>query len=405
MNSENDELRTQLARLKALPVGDPPPLSELRRRIERRRRHAYWAALAVVCTVVISAGAIGVRVAARRATPASGQVSAPSQPGEATTLLVTIGGAPAGLSVVDTGAGTVRQVVAPADARGPLPLLLLPPHRAVFVGDAPATAGTGGYGVFAVDLDDPGPAVLLGKGAYFVPSAHRGRVWVVDSTSGPAATVREVTASGTVSVPDTRVPDGIVVGATSKGLILAAATPHGPQASAGVLRVWDPGSGRVVTTIPDDVPVSADGDLVASCRTPCTALTITNVRTGKHLSVVPPHDSPYVSGILEGIGEGAFSPDARRLAVWVLPRPQELQGPARVAVIDVTNGALTSSSSTISRPAALAWSSDSGRVFFSAGAAGLNWDVGAFAPGHGVTRLKLPPVTLAQPQAFAVESP
>ena len=35
MNSENDELRTQLARLKALPVGDPPPLSELRRRIER----------------------------------------------------------------------------------------------------------------------------------------------------------------------------------------------------------------------------------------------------------------------------------------------------------------------------------------------------------------------------------
>jgi hypothetical protein len=134
------------------------------------------------------------------------------------------------------------------------------------------------------------------------------------------------------------------------------------------------------------VLVAADGDVVASCDTPCHTVTVTDVRTGKSRTISPPG-----GGVFAQSTRGVFSPDHRRLAMFILERPQDAAGPASVAVVDTATGKTSSTRAVIAGPQVLAWGSDSNWLFFLAITPDSN-QIGVLQPCGEPSRLASPPM-------------
>jgi hypothetical protein len=198
-----------------------------------------------------------------------------------------------------------------------------------------------------------------GDSAFFLPSARRDRVWVVDlrSSSGTAFAVREVTVDGETTVAARRTPNPRwPLGAVRDGLLLE---------SAGGIVVWDPASGRTLERIeipPDEVSVAA-GDTVAACDNACGVLRLIDVDTlDERLVRAPPgyRIEPWT---------GAFSPDGDLLAVTVHDRLHPATAARELALIDVATGRIgvVPESGVPTGYTMLAWSAAGTHVFLTGG--------------------------------------
>jgi hypothetical protein len=218
-----------------------------------------------------------------------------------------------------------------------------------------------------LDVGDPPHRILArghrlvmgsqyGDAAFFLPSVHRDRVWVVD-INGRSSVVREVTVDGVTTAAAAETPHRRwPLAAVDGGLLLAA--------RAG-LDVWDPSSRRVVRTLPVDAGTlgPTSGRVVVSCTEPgCHALQLTDARTGAQRSIAAPAAYTF-----EPWG-AAFSPGGELLGV---PVRVVADGPRRLALVDVAHGrvAIVPRSSVSPGYTFVAWSASGDDVFLTGGGA------------------------------------
>ena len=168
------------------------------------------------------------------------------------------------------------------------PLGVVNPHTgALRLADLPTSPGdppdrlhwTGGRLVFygssdisAVSRDLKGPPQKLGDGSYFLPSATRGRVWLLSTSwRDRKAEVAEVNVHGRlVSRSRLRTP------CRASASIIAAASGALLCQRASGLTAFDPATGRAIMQITGPFPLATAGPLVASCGTrsrKCTSRT------------------------------------------------------------------------------------------------------------------------------------
>jgi hypothetical protein len=202
-----------------------------------------------------------------------------------------------------------------------------------------------------------------GDDAIFLPSARRDRVWVVDLRSDTAtvSTVREVTVDGETTVAARRTPNPRwPLGAVSDGLLLEG---------NGQVMVWDPRSGRVVhhLAFPAGLLGGAAGDVVAACvDNSCPVLRLIDIGSGRVAVARAP------SGMAFEPWAGAFSPDARLLALPLHRHGEQATTQRRLALIDVPTGrvAVVRESDVDAGYNLVAWSADGRHVFITGGERG-----------------------------------
>jgi hypothetical protein len=213
-----------------------------------------------------------------------------------------------------------------------------------------------------------------GNRAFFLPSAERDRVWVVDlrSFSGTAFAVREVTVDGETTVPARRIPNPRwPLGAVRDGLLLEG---------NGQVMVWDPRTDRVVThvAVPAGLLGPAGGNVVTACVDAyCPVLRMINIRSGRVRVARAPAAMAFEPWT------GAFSPDGRTLAV-AARRPGEIATARRVLMlIDVATGrvAVVRDSDVVSGYNLVAWAADGDHVFLTGGQRGGPRVVAAYRLG------------------------
>ena len=200
----------------------------------------------------------------------------------------------------------------------------------------------------------------FGDGAFFLPSQHRDRVWVVDIGGGrdTVRAVREVTVDGVTTVPASVPPRRRwPLASVDEGLLLAA--------RAG-LELWDPDRGRVVRTLPVDPGTlgPTSGHMVVTCTEPgCQALELTDSRTGQSRVI---HAPP--GGFTFEPWGAAFSPSGDLLGV---PVRVVADGPRQLALVDVASGrvAIVARSSVSPGYTLVAWSASGDEVFLTGGGA------------------------------------
>jgi hypothetical protein len=220
-----------------------------------------------------------------------------------------------------------------------------------------------------LDVGDP-PHRILARGrrlvmgsaygdtAFFLPSQHRDRVWVVDiGGRDTVRAVREVTVDGVTTAhasvpPRHRWP----LAAVDDGLLLA---------SRAGLELWDPRSGRVLRRLPVDPGTlgPTSGDTVVTCTEPgCHALLLTDSRTGAQRAVRAPGAFTF-----EPWG-AAFSPGGEVLGV---PVRVVADGPRQLALVDVASRrvAIVPGSSVSPGYTLVAWSASGDDVFLTGGGA------------------------------------
>jgi hypothetical protein len=202
-----------------------------------------------------------------------------------------------------------------------------------------------------------GPA--FGDSAFYLPSQHRDRVWVVDIGGRDLVrAVREVTVDGVTTEPASVPPvRRWPLAAVDGGLLLSSRVG---------LEVWDPRADRVVRTLPVDAGTlgPTSGDTVVTCPEPgCHSLQLTDARTGAARTV----GAPSGGFTFEPWG-AAFSPDGALLGV---PVRVVADGPRDLALVDVASGrvALVPESSVSPGYTLVAWSADGDDVFLSGGGA------------------------------------
>jgi hypothetical protein len=220
-----------------------------------------------------------------------------------------------------------------------------------------------------LDVGDPPHRILArgrrlvmgsqyGDSAFFLPSQHGDRVWVVDiGGRSIVRAVREVTVDGVTTVaasvpPRRRWP----LAAVDDGLLLAARFG---------LELWDPHSGRVVRSLPVDAGTlgPTSGHVIVSCTDPgCHALQLTDSRTGTRRTIHAPRSFTF-----EPWG-AAFSPGGRLLGV---PIRVVADGPRQLALVDVARGrvAIVPRSSVSPGYTLVAWSASGDDVFLTGGGA------------------------------------
>ena len=202
-----------------------------------------------------------------------------------------------------------------------------------------------------------------GDDAFFLPSARRDRVWVVDLRSDTAtvSTVREVTVDGETTVAARRTPNPRwPLGAVRDGLLLEG---------NGQVMVWDPRSDRVVhhLAFPAGLLGPAAGDIVTACvDTYCPVLRMIDIDSG------PVRVARAPSGMAFEPWAGAFSPDEGLLALPVRGPGKAATAPRRLALIDVPTGrvAVVRDSEVAAGYNLVAWSADGRHVFISGGERG-----------------------------------
>jgi hypothetical protein len=240
------------------------------------------------------------------------------------------------LWVVDVAHQSVRHLSRPTLAPGDAPHRILARGRRLVMGAA------------------------FGDSAFFLPSQHRNRVWVVDVGGGrnTVRAVREVTVDGVTTEPASVPPlRRWPLAAVDGGLLLSSRVG---------LEVWDPRTGRVVRTLPVDPGTlgPTSGDTVVTCPEPgCHALQLTDSRTGAARTVAAP-----AGGFTFEPWGAAFSPDGTLLAV---PIRVVADGPRELAMVDVARGrvAVVPASAVSPGYTLVAWSAGGDDVFLSGGGA------------------------------------
>ena len=247
---------------------------------------------------------------------------------------------PLGVVNLETGALTLADLqTVPGD----------PPERLDWTGGRLVFYGA--RGISAADRDLDGSPQRLGDASYFLPSAKRGRVWLISASwRDRKAEVAEVSVHGRVMSRSTvRVPcrvSGSIVAAASGALLC--------QRRSG-LTAFDPATGRVIRQISGAFPLATAGPLVASCGRLCPEIRVTNIRTGRARKIRPGRSFRFAESY-----DGAFSPDRSLLAVPV-------DKYSRVALIDVRRGSVrVLTGSRLDAYGELTWSS-SGDLFFAGG--------------------------------------
>jgi hypothetical protein len=213
-----------------------------------------------------------------------------------------------------------------------------------------------------------------GDRAFFLPSARRDRVWVVDlrSSSGTAFAVREVTVDGETTVAARRTPSPRwPLGAVRDGLLLEG---------NGQVMIWDPRTDRVVqhVAVPPALLGPAAGDVVTACvDVYCPVLRLINISSGRVRVARAKHAEAFEPWA------GAFSPDGRLLALPVRRPGQPATAPRRLALIDVATGRVADvrDSDVASGYNLVAWSADGRHVFITGGARGHRRTVVGFRLG------------------------
>src|SRR5919108_1837152 len=128
-----------------------------------------------------------------------------------------------------------------------------------------------------------------GDTAFFLPSQHRDRVWVVDIGGRDIVrAVREVTVDGVTTAhasvpPRRRWP----LASVDDGLLLASRTR---------LELWDPSTDREVRYLPVDPGTlgPTSGHVIVSCTEPgCHALQLTDSRTGARRAIRAPYSFTF----------------------------------------------------------------------------------------------------------------
>lgn len=207
------------------------------------------------------------------------------------------------LTVVDLNAGEVRRAPVPPAGAGDLPFrLVLTGGKLVYWGAA---------GALALDAELRGAPQPLGKGAYFVPAASQGHIWLamLDPTTPQSMrslrAVREVAVDGRVTVPTISLPrrrwSGLL-GAVKDGLVLQQRRR---------ISVWDPRREKVIRRLRADNLIDTHGNLLAWADVRAQRVHITDVGTGADTTV---HSSG--SFTYDDVN-GAFSPNGSRLALPV----------------------------------------------------------------------------------------
>jgi hypothetical protein len=201
-----------------------------------------------------------------------------------------------------------------------------PPYAIAVIDGQVVVYGRGGTYGFGASVREPGR--LVGASWFFIPSASRGRVWLVlldtrdpDQSHG-LGSVREVIVEGKVILAHSDRPPYTPVAAVDGGLLVQAQT----------LEVWQPASGRIVRKLPGVFPLATRRSLVVSCSSQCPVLHLTNARTGSDARIRPGPDFRFVASY-----DGAFSPDGRLVAVPATTTA----GESRVAVVDIARRAAT----------------------------------------------------------------
>src|SRR3954451_22756717 len=239
--------------------------------------------------------------------------------------------------IVDADAGRVRHVSRPQLEPSDVPHRILARGHRLVVGAA------------------------FGGSAFFLPSAHPDRVWVVELDGrGSARTVREVTVDGVTTVHATRVPGGRwPLGAVDEGLLLQAGNGNGVDG-------WDPVTERVVRHLrpAQSILGAATGHLITACSDFwCGGLRITDVRTGTDRVIRAP------SGLQFEPWEALFSPRGDLLAVPVREPGQAGTEPRHLALVDVAGGrlAVIPGSRVPAGYTLVAWSADGRYAFITGG--------------------------------------
>ena len=218
--------------------------------------------------------------------------------------------------------------------------------------------------VFTVPLSLDRPPTRLGPAHAFVPSGTPGRVWLagVDCNRRRMVGVQERTVEGRVTFRSYRpVPDGWLVGATRRGLVLQ----RGRSAM-----VWNPRTGETGERLPLEGVSAVREERMVGCveRTSCRRLAILDAATGKAVVARPPD-----SYRLDPAGE--FSPDGSLLA-----SPAVADRRFGVALVDTRDGTTTMvPGSRVGRAyPQLSWAASSGWLFFR----GSGGRIMAYRPGQ-----------------------
>jgi hypothetical protein len=236
-----------------------------------------------------------------------------------------------------TGRTTMRRLPGGTLCRGPL---LAVGDRVVYVG-----ARGGRWVALSAPLGRPGRALSLGRTDTITPSATAGRIWLGHWRAGSLA-LREVDTAGRVHAREripVRRPE--TMAADVGGAFL---TTSGPG-----FTLRSPHLGRPLVRIGDAWIVAADAERFAWCREPCRRVHVWS----------PNGESVFDAAIRPQLAAtGAFSPDARRLALPVAGGRH-----FRVAVIDLEREAWTVvPGAPPNGYAAMAWS-PSGRWLYFGG--------------------------------------
>jgi len=196
-----------------------------------------------------------------------------------------------------------------------------------------------------------------GDSAFFLPSAHPDRVWVVDlDRTALVRAVREVTVDGETTVGAVRTPGRQrPLAAVGDGLLFAA---------AGGVDVWDPATQRVVRHLrvsPSDLG-PAHGDVVTACAAACAVLRLIDVETGTARAVHAPSGYRFEPSFAQ------FSPSNGLLGVAVRG-PAGEDAPRRLALVDTAEAraAVVPGSRVPPGYTLVAWSASSEYVFITGG--------------------------------------
>jgi hypothetical protein len=272
------------------------------------------------------------------------------------------------LTIVDVDAGVRWRVSRPSAATfAPRPILLRRGDRLVYY-------ARGGR-IESIDLNLlQGPRRLATTGpqapGYFIPSVRRDRIWVTSrpDANGVPTSVREITAGGRPTFPETPLPRLSVPPYHRAPLVAFRSALGVGSGSKGAIAIWRPRANAITFTLRTMAPspLATRGNLlaVAGRKTAGDRLRLINVITRRERLFRP---SQGFRGL--DVWGGAFSPAGSFLAVPVTRSRLSRARPWAnrwLSLIDVAAGRVRVVSGSAVRAGGLVtWGSDGRSVFMS----------------------------------------